>query len=64
MYLIMYVPNNGLAHVFKDWDIRARDAVHRVQVHWGGTTMRLSKVYVAATVVDHPQLDKFAGSGG
>jgi hypothetical protein len=53
--------HQGLAHVFKDWDIRARNVV---QLHWGGTTMRSSKVYLAATVVDHPQLDKFAGSGG
>ena len=53
--------HEALAHVFKDWDIRVRDAV---QLHWGGIILRLSKIYLAAVVVDHPQLDKFAGSGG
>ena len=55
------VEHEGLAHVFKDWDIHTRNAV---QLHWGGLTLRLSKVYFAAVVVDHPQLDKFTGSGG
>ena len=32
--------------------------------YWGGLTLRLSEVYLAAVVVDHPQLDKYAGSGG
>ena len=53
--------HEALAHVFKDWDVRTRDAV---QLYWGGLTLRLSKVYLAAVVVDHPQLDKYAGSGG
>ena len=53
--------HEALAHVFKDWDIRTRDAL---QLYWGGLTLRLSKVYLAAVVVDHPQLDKYAGSGG
>ena len=53
--------HEALAHVFKDWDIRASEAV---QLHWGGKTLRSSKLYLAAVVVDHPQLDKFAGSGG
>ena len=53
--------HEALAHVFKDWDIRTRDAV---QLYWGGLTLRLSKVYLAAVVADHPQLDKYAGSGG
>ena len=53
--------HEAMAHVFKDWDIRTRDAV---QLYWGGKTLRLSKVYLAAVVVDHPQLDKYAGSGG
>ena len=53
--------HEALAHVFRDWDIRIRDAV---QLYWGGSTLRLSKVYLAAVVVDHPQLDKYAGSGG
>ena len=35
-----------------------------MQLYWGGLTLRLSKVYLAAVVVDHPQLDKYAGSGG
>ena len=43
--------HEALAHVFKDWDIRTRDAV---QLYWGGLTLRLSKVYLAAVVVDHP----------
>ena len=53
--------HDSLAHVFKDWDIRTRDAV---QLPWGGLTLCLSKVYLAAIVVYHPQLDKFAGSSG
>ena len=51
--------HEALAHVFKDWDVRTGNAV---QLYWGGTILRLSKVYLAAVVVDHPQLDKFAGS--
>ena len=52
--------HEALSVVFKDWDTRTRDAVY---LYWGGKVLRKSKVYVAATVVDHPQLDKFAGSG-
>ena len=51
--------HEALAHVFKDWDVRTREAV---QLHWGGKTLRWSKIYLASVVVDHPQLDKFAGS--
>ena len=53
--------HEALAHVFNGWDIRTREAV---QLHWGGKILRSSKLYLAAVVVDHPQLDKFAGSGG
>ena len=52
--------HEALSHVFKDWDVRTRNTM---QLYWGGKTLRLSKVYLAAVVVDHPQLDKFAGSG-
>ena len=52
--------HEALSVVFKDWDDRTRDVV---KLYWGGTVQRNSKVYVAAVVVDHPQLDKFAGSG-
>ena len=52
--------HEALSVVFKNWDTRTRDAV---SLYWGGRILRLSKVYVAAVVVDHPQLDKFAGSG-
>ena len=45
--------HEALAHAFKDWDIRTRAAV---QLHWGGTTLHSSRVYLAAVVVDHPQL--------
>ena len=52
--------HEALSVVFKDWDLRTKDAV---ALYWGGKILRNSKVYLAATVVDHPQLDKFAGSG-
>ena len=48
------------SYVFKDWDARTRDIL---QLHWGGKVLRNSKVYLAAVVVDHPQLDKFVGGG-
>ena len=50
----------ALSHIFKDWDVRTGDTM---KLYWGGKTLRPSKVYLAAVVVDHPQLDKFAGSG-
>ena len=59
----LLLEHEALAHVFKDWDIRTRDS-DAVQLYWGGLTLRLTKVYLAAVVVDHPQLDKYAGSGG
>ena len=37
----------ALAHIFKDWDIQKRDTE---QLHWGGTTLRSSRVYLAAVV--------------
>ena len=52
--------HEALSVAFKDWDLRTRDTV---QLYWGGKIVRDSKVYLAAVVVDHPQLDKFAGSG-
>ena len=52
--------HEALSHVFHDWDARTKDAV---LLFWGGKIQRMSKVYLAATVVDHPQLDKFVGSG-
>ena len=52
--------HEALSIVFQDWDLRTKDAV---ALYWGGKILRNSKVYLAATVVDHPQLDKFAGSG-
>ena len=48
--------HEALSYVFKDWDARTRDTL---QLHWGGKVLRNSKVYLAAVVVDHPQLDKF-----
>ena len=52
--------HEALSVVFKDWDERTSEAV---SLYWGGKILRKSKVYLAAVVVDHPQLDKFAGSG-
>jgi len=52
--------HEALSHVFKDWDIRTSNTV---PLSWGGKILRLSKVYLAAVVVDHPQLDKFVGGG-
>jgi hypothetical protein len=49
-----------LAHFFKDWDVQTRDTL---QLYWGGKTLHMSKVYLAAVMVDHPQLGKFVGSG-
>jgi hypothetical protein len=51
--------HEALSVVFQDWDLRTRDAV---QLYWGGKILRNSKIYLSAVVVDHPQLDKFAGS--
>jgi len=52
--------HEALSHVFKDWDVRTKDAM---QLYWGGKVLRPSKLYLAAVVVDHPQLDKFVGGG-
>ena len=52
--------HEALSVAFKDWDTRTNEAV---SLYWGGKILRKSKVYLAAVVVDHPQLDKFAGSG-
>ena len=51
----------ALAHVFEKWDERTAEPV---DLHWAGSILRKSKIYLAAVVVDHPQLDKFTGSGG
>lgn len=50
--------HQALAHVFADWDARTESAF---QWYWGGSVLRQSKLYLAAVVVDHQQLDKFAG---
>jgi len=50
--------HQALAHVFEDWDARTQSAFHW---HWGASVLRQSKLYLAAVVVDHQQLDKFAG---
>jgi hypothetical protein len=50
--------HQALSHVFADWDARTQSAF---QCHWGGSVLRKSKLYLAAVVVDHQQLDKFAG---
>jgi hypothetical protein len=52
--------HEALSYVFKDWDVRTKDAL---QLYWSGKILRSSKVYLAAVVVDHPQLDKFVGGG-
>ena len=52
--------HEALSHVFKDWDVRTKDAM---QLYWGGKHLRSSKLYLAAVVVDHPQLEKFVGGG-
>ena len=53
--------HEALAHVFDDWTERTADAV---DLCWAGSLRRKSKLYLAAVVVDQPQLDKFAASGG
>ena len=52
--------HEALSYVLKDWDVRTKDAM---QLYWSGKFLRSSKVYLAAVVVDHPQLDKFVGGG-
>jgi len=52
--------HQALSYVFADWDERTRDAV---DLHWGGSVLRKSRFFLAAVVVDHPQLDRFAGAG-
>ena len=52
--------HQALSYVFANWDERTREAV---DLHWGGTTLRKSRFFLAAVVVDHPQLDRFAGAG-
>ena len=52
--------HEALSYVFKDWDVRTKDTM---QLYWSGKILRSSKVYLAAVVVDHPQLDKFVGGG-
>lgn len=53
--------HQGLAHVFERWDERTSEPVN---LCWGGEIVRKSKIYLVSTVVDHPQLDKFAGTSG
>jgi hypothetical protein len=53
--------HQALAHVFHDWDERTSK---QLKVRWGGTIERDTKIYMAAVVVDQPQLDKFTGCPG
>ena len=50
--------HQALSHVFFDFDARTEQAQ---KVAWGGKTERATKIYLAAVIVDHPQLDKFTG---
>lgn len=50
-----------LALVFKDWDQRTAEAV---DVSWEGSISRRTKFFLAATIADHPQLDKFTCTHG
>jgi hypothetical protein len=52
--------HQALSYVFANWDERTQDAV---ELCWGGSTLRKSRFFLAAVVVDHPQLDRFAGAG-
>ena len=52
--------HEALSVVFNNWELRTKEPV---QLYWGGKTLRNSKLYLAAVIVDHPQLDKFAGFG-
>ena len=53
--------HQALAHVFQDWDERTSK---QLKVRWGGSIERDTKIYMAAVVVDQPQLDKFTGCPG
>ena len=53
--------HEALAHVFENWDEMTAEPV---DLHWAGSILRKSKIYLAAVVVDHPQLDKFTAAGG
>jgi hypothetical protein len=53
--------HQALSHVFFDFDERT---AHSQKVVWGGGTERDTKIYLAAVIVDHPQLDKFTGCPG
>ena len=50
-----------LGLIFKDWDKRTAKAV---DVCWAGQIQRQTKFYLAATLADHPQLDKFTCTYG
>ena len=52
--------HQALSYVFANWDERTKDAF---SLHWGGSVLRQSRFFLAAVVVDHPQLDRFAGVG-
>ena len=52
--------HQALAHVFENWDERTAEPV---DLRWGGSILRKTKIYLAAVVVDHPQLDKYTGGG-
>lgn len=50
--------HQALALVFERWDERS---AQRIEVMWEGKIKRQTRIYLGAVVVDHPQLDKFAG---
>ena len=49
-----------LVRVRADWKDRTRE---ECMLCWVGSEQRKSKIYLAAFVVDHTQLDKFAAGG-
>ena len=52
--------HEALAYVFADWEERTREGC---MLYCGGLEKQKSKIYLAALVVDHLQLDKFAAGG-
>ena len=57
---LIRLKHEALSVVFNNWEVLTRESV---QLYWGGKTLHTSKLYLAAVIVDHPQLDNFAGSG-
>ena len=48
--------HEALAYAVADWEERTSEGC---MLYWGGLEQRKSKIYLAAVVVDHPQLDQF-----